>query len=268
MATSGAVRVGGRIASLLELGVGFHGEWTGRQNVQFYLRLCGVVQSRMAGLERDIEGFADIGDYFDQPMRACSTGMTMRVAFAAAAFVESDILVIDEALAVGDAVFQRKCFQHLEKLKARGVTILLVTHQASLVTQICSRALILQKGELVFDGKPREAAKRYVGMSTGTPLGEAAAPIEKAENEAETRFGSGRAKITAIEVSPPQRGGACYATGEIITISISARFNERVDDPDFGFSIKSLEGVLGQDLLNSLHDYRLADSTAASRRRC
>lgn len=243
-ATMGTVRVGGKIASLLELGVGFHAEWTGRRNVQFYLRLCGIEPPRMAPLERDIEDFADIGDYFDQPLRACSTGMMMRVAFAAAAFVDADILIIDEALAVGDVVFQHKCFQHIERLKARGVTILLVTHQPALITQICSRALVLQKGEVVFDGEPREAAERYIALSSINTAGQTGLGVEKAADTAETRFGSGAATLTAIAVSPPGLGGECYASGEVIAITLSTQFKEYVENPDFGFSIKSLEGIV------------------------
>jgi lipopolysaccharide transport system ATP-binding protein len=192
IATSGEASVGGRISSLLELGVGFHPEWTARENVQFYLRLRNVGQASILDLIEQIQEFADIGSYFDQPMRSSSSGMVMRVAFAAAALVEADILIVDEALAVGDAVFQHKCFQHFEMLRAAGVTLLFVTHQPSLIAQICSRALILDKGRLVFDGEPREAAERYIALATQNAVGTDVST--KSSNE--VRFGSGSAIAT------------------------------------------------------------------------
>lgn len=242
--TSGRLGVGGKVASLLELGVGFHPEWTARQNVHFYLRLCEIAEVSIEALEQEIEAFADIGDYFDQPQRACSTGMAMRVAFAAAALIPSDILIIDEALAVGDSVFQHKCFQLFEKRRADGVTILFVTHQMSLIPQICSRALLLQKGRLLFDGAPRQAVDHYHAL-----IGEAA-PVESEQGRdrraptAEMRYGSGEATIGAIDISPPANGKGFYEAGERVAIRVAAEFAAIVEAPQLGFSIKSREGTI------------------------
>lgn len=159
--SSGSVRVNGRLAALLELGSGFNPEFTGRENVFLNAAILGLsraeAQARFAGIER----FAGIGDYIDQPVKTYSSGMVVRLAFAVQTAVDPQILIIDEALSVGDEVFQRKCFARLERLREQGVTILFVSHDASSVVNLCTRALWLHKGKLLLEGAPKQVVSCY-----------------------------------------------------------------------------------------------------------
>ena len=159
-ATSGEVRVNGRIAALLELGAGFNPEFTGRDNVILSGAIMGFSRKEMLRRLPEIEAFADIGEFFNQPVKTYSSGMFVRVAFAAAIHVDPDILVVDEALAVGDAKFQRKCLLQIEKIRASGAAILFVSHSLETITSLCSRAIILENGALVSDGEPKAVAEK------------------------------------------------------------------------------------------------------------
>jgi lipopolysaccharide transport system ATP-binding protein len=159
--TSGSVKVRGTISALLELGAGFNPEWTGRRNSEFYCMIQGIAETDVPRHMREIEEFADVGTFFDQPMRTYSSGMFLRVAFAAAVAIDPDIVIVDEALAVGDARFQNKCFNRFKQMQKAGKTILLVTHDPVMVEQFCTRAVVLQAGAVVLDGAPDEAVSAY-----------------------------------------------------------------------------------------------------------
>ena len=151
--TSGSVEVNGRVSALLELGAGFNPEFTGRENVYFQGALLGFTQAQIEERFEDIAAFADIGEFIDQPVRTYSSGMFVRLAFAVAVHVDPDILVIDEALAVGDMLFQRKCFQRLATLTADPQRVLiLVSHDLRQISRVCARTLLLQEGGLLADG--------------------------------------------------------------------------------------------------------------------
>src|SRR5947209_14605973 len=159
--TQGRVRTNGTIAPLIELGAGFHGELTGRENVMMNGLLRGYSKREMKEREASIIDFAEIGDFIDAPVKQYSSGMYMRLAFAVATEVDPDILVIDEILAVGDMMFQQKCFERLRRFRESGKTILFVTHSMSDVQEHCDRAILLDKGQLVADGPPQEIVQRY-----------------------------------------------------------------------------------------------------------
>jgi len=159
--TSGSVEVVGRVAALLELGAGFNPEFTGRENVYMNAMLLGLKKEEIDDLFDDIAAFADIGEYLEQPVKAYSSGMYMRLAFAVAINTKPDILIVDEALSVGDEVFQRRCFSRLLQIKQNGGTIFFVSHAASLVVQLCDRAILLDRGELLLSGKPRLVVSKY-----------------------------------------------------------------------------------------------------------
>ncbi len=173
--TSGTVRVTGSIAPLLELGAGMHTELTGRENILLNGLLMGFSKRQMLQREERIIEFADIGDFIDVPVKQYSTGMYMRLAFSVATEVDPDILVIDEILAVGDSGFQRKCFERLKRFRESGKTILFVTHSMDQVVGQCDRAILLDRGQLLFDGDPREAVERYTGKAIVPPVTELAA---------------------------------------------------------------------------------------------
>ena len=161
LATSGRVEVNGKVSALLELGAGFNPEYTGRQNVYIKGSILGLTTKAIEARFDDIMAFADIGDFINQPVKTYSSGMAVRLAFAVAISVDPDILIVDEALAVGDAAFQRKCFARIKHIQESGSTILFVSHGAGTVIELCSRALLLEKGELIASGSPKQVISHY-----------------------------------------------------------------------------------------------------------
>jgi lipopolysaccharide transport system ATP-binding protein len=162
--SAGTVHVGGRIAALLELGAGFNPEFTGRENVLLYGTVLGLSRKQVEERFDEIAAFADIGDFMDQPVKCYSSGMYVRLAFAVAINVTPDILVVDEALSVGDEAFQRKCFARINRIRDDGATVLFVSHSAGIVTQLCDRAVLLDRGELLSSGSPKFVVSRYHKM--------------------------------------------------------------------------------------------------------
>ena len=159
--TTGSVQSSGRVAALLELGMGFHPDFTGRQNVFMAGQLLGLSQSEIAQHMPAIEAFAEIGEYIDRPVRLYSSGMQMRLAFSVATAVRPDLLIVDEALSVGDELFQRKCFSRIEAIRKAGATILFVSHSGGTVVELCDRAVLLDAGELLAVGRPKQIVGRY-----------------------------------------------------------------------------------------------------------
>lgn len=171
--TSGSVNTTGRITALLELGSGFNPEFTGRENVSLNAQILGMSRDDALARFDDIASFADIGDFIDQPVKTYSSGMMMRLAFAVQTAVEPKVLIVDEALSVGDARFQEKCFRKLQKLRDRGTTILFVSHDINAVTSFCDRAMLIDGGALVSSGVPRNVAKTYIErLYSERPVGE------------------------------------------------------------------------------------------------
>lgn len=160
--TQGEVQVEGRVCALLELGSGFNPEYTGRDNVVLNGLLLGLARDEIVRRFDEIAAFAEIGDAMDRPVKTYSSGMVMRLAFAVQALADPDILVIDEALSVGDFFFQQKCLSHIRALSERGVTVILVSHDMGTVRDMCRRAVYLRQGRVEFDGETREAVRRYL----------------------------------------------------------------------------------------------------------
>jgi lipopolysaccharide transport system ATP-binding protein len=159
--TSGNVEKKGRVAALLELGSGFNPEFTGRENVYLNAAVLGLLQDEVDARYHDIVAFADIGDFIDQPVKMYSSGMVVRLAFAVQAMIDPEILIVDEALAVGDEKFQRKCFARLEELKSRGTSILFVSHSGPQIVELCERVLLLEQGERLMFTQPLRALRAY-----------------------------------------------------------------------------------------------------------
>lgn len=167
--SAGNLRVEGRIAALLELGAGFNPEFTGRENVYLNGSILGVGRGEMDAKFDAIVAFADIGEFIDQPVKTYSSGMYVRLAFAVAVHVEPEILVIDEALAVGDEGFQRKCFARIDAIRDAGATVLFVSHAAGTVVDLCDRAILLDQGELIAEGTPKHVVGQYQKMLHAPP---------------------------------------------------------------------------------------------------
>lgn len=162
--TSGSVEIMGRLSALLELGAGFNPEFTGSQNVSINGSILGLTHAEIEARFDEIAIFADIGGFIDQPVKSYSSGMIVRLAFAVAISIDPDILIVDEALAVGDEAFQRKCFARIKQIQERGGTILFVSHSAGAVLELCDRALLLDQGELLIGGSPKQVISLYHKM--------------------------------------------------------------------------------------------------------
>ena len=162
--TTGSIQVNGEIASLLSLDAGLNPKFTGRDNVFFKGSLMGIPPEELKNRMGDIEAFADIGEFFDQPLQIYSSGMMLRLAFAIAINVDPEILVIDEVIAVGDAKFQQKCFQKFREYQESGKTILITTHDTNTIVRHCDHALLINKGSLIEAGKPKDVINRYLNI--------------------------------------------------------------------------------------------------------
>jgi len=191
--TGGRIEAGGRIASLLELGAGFHHDFTGRENVYLNGSIHGLSRARVREVMDEIVAFAELEQFIDLPVRTYSSGMFMRLGFSVAAHIQSDVLLLDEVFAVGDEQFQRKCFGKIAEFKNRGGTILFVSHDAQAVERLCDRAVLLRQGEVAFDGETRDAIAAYRRLL--------AADANPEELEAGLReWGSGEARIVRAQL--------------------------------------------------------------------
>lgn len=185
--SGGTVRVSGRVSALLELGAGFNAEFTGRENVYFHGTLMGFTKAQMDQRFEDIANFADIGEYIDQPVRTYSSGMFVRLAFAVAVHVEPDILVVDEALSVGDVVFQHKSKKKVQNLIDAGANLLLVSHDRNLIVSTCDRCILMHKGRVAMDGPSSEVFDYYHAMESA----------KSDEQISSNRLDSGRAQVVS-----------------------------------------------------------------------
>ena len=269
--TSGRVVTHGRIAALLELGAGFNPEWSGRRNAELQCVLQGVAAAEMAAMVADIEAFADIGAYFDQPTRTYSSGMFLRVAFASSVATAPDILIVDEALAVGDVKFQNKCFRRFEEMQETGCTVLFVTHSPDLVTRFCTRCIVMQAGRVMFDGSAATGVARYLDLLHGpddaplTPAGETeASPLAASAsatfgremlqlagdralrphyNKSHARTGKGFTEIVDVMLSDGhgQELPVAINSGTKACLRVWTRANSHVSKPFIGWIIKQYD---------------------------
>jgi lipopolysaccharide transport system ATP-binding protein len=165
--TTGEVHINGRVSALLELGSGFNPEFTGRQNVFLNARILGLKQQEIADKFDEIAAFADIGDFIDEPVKTYSSGMFVRLAFAVAVSVNPDILIVDEALAVGDIFFQQKCYKFLEDIRNKGTSILFVSHDTQAILKLCEKAVLIERGYLRYVDTPSEIVSKYMELYYG-----------------------------------------------------------------------------------------------------
>ena len=256
--TAGEVTVAGRVAALLELGSGFDVEATGVENIYMNGALLGLSREEINAKYEAIVAFADIGEFVGQPVKTYSSGMVVRLAFAVAAHVDARILIVDEALAVGDVPFQAKCFRRIERLREDGVTILLATHDTTSVSTLCDRAVLLDAGQvaLVGDGKAvaeeyyrrvRDIERRETSAPAGgskaasaTPAGGANGDVLETLGPSQgTRMGDGRAEILgyAIYDARGQRAHA-LAAREPVRIDVAVRFGADLADPHVGVCLR------------------------------
>jgi lipopolysaccharide transport system ATP-binding protein len=238
--TRGRVSVEGRIAALLELGAGFNPEFTGRENVFLNGEIMGLSRRETERAFPQIESFAEIAEFIDRPVKEYSSGMYVRLAFATAIHAEPEILIVDEALAVGDAIFANRCLQKLEQLKDRKVTILFVSHDLGLVKRLCHRVVLMMKGEVVCEGSPGDVVNRYVGMVHDC----CAAAGDRSELTGNYRHGDRTSRITCIRLLD-SRGAEMHTVqaGEPATVEITAEFDSASARPMVGILIRNRLGI-------------------------
>jgi len=282
--TSGKVHVNGRISALLELGAGFNPEFTGRDNVILNGAIMGLSRKEMLHKLPDIEAFADIGEFFDQPVKTYSSGMFVRVAFAAAIHIDPEILIVDEALSVGDSKFQHRCFQRIREFMEQGKTIVVVSHSTDMLLRLCQRGIVVDAGELRYVGLIADAVNFYQDLLFGVvrKIDNVQNPesrsvvIDESDNQTalllpgtlsgndddrvsykpgynqhEIRLGNGAAKIIDFDlivdgkVNPYE-----LPTHKKIQLIIKMRFNESMSGVSIGFAIVSIDGtyVFGTNL--------------------
>ncbi|OPZ85188.1 MAG: Teichoic acids export ATP-binding protein TagH [bacterium ADurb.Bin429] len=239
--TTGRVVTRGRIAALLELGAGFNPEFTGRENVFLNGEIMGLSRAELARALPSIEAFAEIGDFIERPVKEYSSGMYVRLAFATAIHVDPDILVVDEALAVGDAVFANRCVRKFHELRERKVTVLFVSHDLGLVKQLSDRAMLLLNGRIAAEGKPSHVINRYIGLVLEKQQAQ-----EKREPHARAshRHGDGTSEIVSVELLNA-RGEPCRSVtgGEPMTVRVRSRFHKDKDNPMVGILVRTRIGM-------------------------
>ncbi len=253
--THGEVLHEGRIAALLELGAGFDPEFTGVENIYLNASLLGLSRRETDALFPHIERFAEIGPFLYQPVKTYSSGMYIRVAFAIAASVEPDILLVDEALAVGDSVFQHRCLRRIHDLQERGTTVLFVSHDLAAVRALCSRAILLNNGSIVADGAPPDVLNQYQKIIMERERAYEAEAESAGERDALTvenfeppsftyRHGNRSAEIISADITDAaNRRAQIMDTGTSVIVRLAARFNTDIVDPVIGFLIRNRHGI-------------------------
>ena len=236
--TSGTLAVGGRVGSLLELGAGFHPDFSGRENVFLNGAIHGLSRAQVRERMEEIVSFAGLEEAIDLPVRTYSSGMTMRLGFAIAAHVEADLLLLDEVFAVGDEAFQRKCFGKIFEFKQRGGTIVFVSHDASAVERLCDRAILLRHGRLEFDGPTHDAIVRYHRL-----LAEEEDPAERGAGLRE--WGSGEARIEAVELlGADGEPRTQFLAGEGATLRLQVSAEQPLPAPRLSWELRGEGGIL------------------------
>lgn len=238
--TRGRVVASGRIAALLELGAGFNPDFTGRENVFLNGEILGLSRAEVTRAFPSITEFAGIGDFIDRPVKEYSSGMYVRLAFATAIHVDPEILIVDEALAVGDAIFAGRCLQKFEELKARGVTVLFVSHDLGLVKRLSDRAALLLDGRVVALGTPNDVVNRYVGLVLERQQRE----TPDADQAGVVRHGDGASRILEAELlDDAGRPVRTVAASDPLRIRIRARAARDLEHPVAGILIRNRLGI-------------------------
>jgi lipopolysaccharide transport system ATP-binding protein len=267
--TAGSVSMTGRVAAMLELGMGFHPDFTGRQNAYMACQLLGSSSDTVDVLMPEIEAFAEIGDYLDLPVRVYSSGMQMRLAFSVATAVRPDILIIDEALSVGDAYFQHKSFDRIRQFQTLGTTLLIVSHDKQAIQSICDRAILLSEGRVACEGKP-EAVMDFYNAMLANHQEQALQQKVGQDGRLQTISGSGDAYIRDIQLTDTEGNAlGCVAVGQRVNLVVAAATRTPLRSLVIGYIIKDRLGqsIFGTNThhlnaeLQSLQPYQTLQAT-------
>ena len=247
-ASEGSVSIVGRISAILELGMGFHPDFTGRQNVYHSAGLMGFSLEQIHAVIDDIETFAEIGEYFDQPVRTYSSGMQMRVAFAVATAYRPEILIVDEALSVGDTYFQHKSFERIRQFQKEGTSLLIVSHDRGAIQAICDRAVLLEKGMIIKDGDP-EIVMDFYNALIAEKENSTVKQVEIENGKIQTVSGTGEVTIENIGLYNSKEVLAEYVgVGEEITLKVQVAVRQEISQLVLGYVIKDR---LGQEIFGT-----------------
>lgn len=246
----GEIVIHGRISAILELGMGLNESLTARQNARLSLAMYGVPSQQIDALLPWVEAFSELGPYFDEPVRVFSSGMTMRLAFSIATSYQPDILIVDEALSVGDAYFQHKCAEHIRSMQAQGATLLFVSHDLSAVQALCDRALLLDQGRIVADGEPEHVLSLYNALLSPASRDNPDAHAQINQQSGAVESGTRRAMISGYQLAPldptinrPDVEGGFWV-GETVVLSLVCQVQCALDTLVVGLLIKDRLGQL------------------------
>jgi lipopolysaccharide transport system ATP-binding protein len=281
--TSGTIEISGRVGPLMALGAGFNLKFTGRENVRIKGTFMGLSLDEIEARMPEIEAFAEIGEFFDQPMKIYSSGMFARLAFATAIHVDPDLLVVDEILSVGDAKFRHKCFQKFHEFKKKGITVVLVSHSLDIILKLCDQAIFLENGAILESGKPKAVIDFYRDLTlTGTQTSKNISSTSKTPgtnkedkdsdantdpseltkflsevpetdycayrsnyNENEYRMGDRRVSIVDyLVISEGRIQPPFIYSGKIVEIYLKVSFHHAIENPMFGYAVKTVDGVM------------------------
>ncbi len=260
--TTGNIWVKGRIAAILELGMGFNPDLTGRQNAIHTAGLMGFSQADIMRVMPEIEAFAEIGEYFDEPVRTYSSGMQVRVAFSVATAFRPEVLIVDEALSVGDAYFQHKSMGRIREFRKQGTTLLIVSHDRTAVQALCDRAILLDKGEVRMDGEPQTVMDFYNAM-IAEKENSAITAVQLASGQMQTISGTREVVVDAISLHNEAGDPVEFVNvGEKVELRIAVRASAEVPRLVLGYLIKDR---LGQDVFgtNTHHTAQALDDIKA-----
>ena len=244
-ATEGTIQVNGRIAAILELGMGFNPEFTGRQNVYHAAGLMGFSPEAIEHAMPEIEAFAEIGDYFDQPVRTYSSGMQMRVAFSVATAFRPDVLIVDEALSVGDSYFQHKSFARIRQFKELGTALLFVTHGMSDVRALCDRVILLDKGQVLRDGLPDEVADYYNALIAEKENAKLSVEQRRQKNGwVFTRSGTGEATLADFRLVDADSNQEVQSVrvGQRLVLAATVKIHADIPSLVLGYMLRDRQG--------------------------
>lgn len=263
--TNGSVHIEGRVAALLELGMGFHPDFSGRQNVFMAGQLLGLNSEEIAACLPAIEAFAEIGDYIDQPVRMYSSGMQMRLAFSVATAVRPDVLIVDEALSVGDAYFQHKSFNRIREFRAQGTTLLIVSHDRLAIQSLCDRAILLEQGFVLKDGIPEEVMDFYNAIIAERK--NATVEVTRLEDgRAQTTSGTGEATVSDIAILDENGKRIEFMdVGQVVTLHIEVTVHAQIEHLIVGYGIKDRVGQVMYGTNTALKKQAVLNVSAGAR---
>ena len=240
--TTGRVEITGRVAAMLELGMGFHPDFTGRQNVYMAGQLLGMSVEEISALMPEIEAFAEIGEYIEQPVRVYSSGMQMRLAFSVATARRPDVLIVDEALSVGDAYFQHKSFDRIREFRKKGTTLLIVSHDKQAIQSLCDHAILLSAGRLAMQGEP-EAVMDYYNAMLADHQNQTIQQVATDDGKLQTVSGTGEATVTSISlIDEAGRPLEVVDVGQSVRLRIEVTAHTAIERLILGYGIKDRLG--------------------------